>query len=252
MLSTKARRVSVGARAGNARRSALRRGCGERFRTWAGKVWPIARGRGPGEPGTHARGAGARPEGSRDADARKFGPEGRFADARSAEALTPGACPCGGPVARCRRHLPQDSAGRCGSGSTDALGLPCSGEPGRLKTPMPEISLRPGPGTHARGASHSARRTGTHPRETSTPQRSGAESDPRGGADARKFASGNGLRRSERSGCGCRKLRSHRPESRPAKNSALLRLPAPQTAGNIARTSSVQSHPRATGAVSRR
>lgn len=58
MLSTKARRVSVGARAGNARRSALRRGCGERFRTRAGKAWPIARGRGPGEPGTHARGAG--------------------------------------------------------------------------------------------------------------------------------------------------------------------------------------------------
>lgn len=67
----------------------------------------------------------------------------------------------------------------------------------------------------------------------------GPEPDPSGGrdvrkADARKFGSGNGLRRSERSGCGCRKLRSHRPESRPAKNSALLRLPAPQTAGNNA------------------
>ena len=54
------------------------------------------------------------------------------------------------------------------------------------------------------------------------------------GSDARKFGSGNGLRRSERSGCGCRKLRSHRPESRPAKNSALLRLPAPQTEGSNA------------------
>ena len=106
MLSTKARRVSVGARAGNARRSALRRGCGERFRTWAGKVWPIARGRGPGEPGTHARGAGARPEGSRESDARKFGPEGHFADARRRRGADTGGLPVPrgwGPDGKCRR-----------------------------------------------------------------------------------------------------------------------------------------------------
>ncbi len=151
MLSTKARRVSVGARAGNARRSALRRGCGELFRTWAGKAWPIARGRGPGEPGTHARGAGARPKGSRESDARKFGPEGHFADARSAEALTPGACPCRGAGARTASAAGLGDR-HCGSGNADARGLPCSGEPGRLETPMPEGSLRPGAGTLARGS----------------------------------------------------------------------------------------------------
>ena len=100
------------------------RGCGERFRTWAGKAWPAARGRGPGEPGTHARGAGARPEGSRDADARKFGPEGRFADARG-PAFSAWLGPANGTAAGLGDR-------RCVSGSAYALGLPCSGEPERL------------------------------------------------------------------------------------------------------------------------
>ena len=78
-------------------------------------------------------------------------------------------------------------------------------------------------------------------------------SPTRGKADARKFASGNGLRRSERSRCGCRTLRSHRPESRPAKNSALLRLPAPQTGGNNAANLQRSEPPEGDrGSVSRR
>lgn len=69
MLSTKARRVSVGARAGNARRSALRRGCGERFRTWAvaraGGLGAGGASRARGEPGSDRRrrhGPGLGPE----------------------------------------------------------------------------------------------------------------------------------------------------------------------------------------------
>ena len=171
MLSTKARRVSVGARAGNARRSALRRGCGERFRTWAGRAWPIARGRGPGKPGTHARGAGARPEGSRDADARKFGPEGRFADARG-PAFSAWLGPANGTAAGLGDR-------RCVSGSAYALGLPCSGEPGKLETPMPEGSLRPGAGD--------ARPRGDPlgPKVGSTPGGSGRELLPRPGEGRR-------------------------------------------------------------------
>ena len=242
MLSTKARRVSVGARAGNARRSALRRGCGERFRTWAGKAWPIARGRGPGEPGTHARGAGARPEGSRESDARKFGPEGHFADARSAEAPSPGPARAAGLGPG--RRVPQDSEGRCGSGNADALGLPCSGEPGKLETPMPEGSLRPGPGTHARGAIRSARRSGARPRL-------GPGASPKAGGRPTPGNSAPGT------ACAARSVRDAAAENSAATGPKAVRRKIPPCSVSrprrpretTPRTSSVQSRPRATEAV---
>ena len=107
--------------------------------------------------------------------------------------------------------------------------LPCSGKPGKLETPMPEGSLRPGGDPLG-------------PKVGSTPEaRAGSFPEGRGKADARKFASGNGLRRSERSGCGCRKLRSHRPESRPAKNSALSVSRPRRPRETTPRTSSVQA-----------
>lgn len=109
MLSTKARRVSVGARAGNARRSALRRGCGERFRTRAGKAWPIARGRGPGEPGTHARGAGKPTPGN-------SVPKDVLPTPEDAEAPTLGAFPVPGN----RESSDSDAGGLTSPGGGDA------------------------------------------------------------------------------------------------------------------------------------
>ena len=235
MLSTKARRVSVGARAGNARRSALRRGCGERFRTWAGKAWPIARGRGPGEPGTHTRGAGARPEGSRDADARKFGPEGHFADARSAEAPSPGPARAAGLGPG--RRVPQDSEGRCGSGNADALGLPCSGEPGRLARWFGGKARR-NPGRIPEGLEMPTPMDGSWP-----------EPDPRGGPTPGNSPPGTA--------CAARNVRDAAAENSAATGPKTVRRKIPPCSVSLPRspreatprTSSVQSRPRATEAV---
>ena len=233
MLSTKARRVSVGARAGNARRSALRRGCGERFRTWAGKAWPAARGRGPGEPGTHARGAGKPTPGN-------SVPKDVLPTPEDAEAPSPGPARAAGLGPG--RRVPQDSEGRCGSGNADAMGLPCSGEPGRL-------------GLQCRGT-HFGRGRGRTPE--------GRSARPEG----REHARGSGWELPRRPGEGRRpevRLRE-RPAPLSVRDAAVENSAAtgpkavrrkippcsvsrPRRPRETTRTSSVQSRPRATGAV---
>lgn len=155
MLSTKARRVSVGARAGNARRSALR---------------PRMRGAVPnvGREGL-AGSSGARPGGTRNACPRGRSPTRGESGCRRPEIRSrrtfcrrPGAClfrVAGARERHCRRtRRPALRLREClRAGPALFRGT------GKTRTPMPGDSLRPGAGTHARGAIRSARRSGARP-----------------------------------------------------------------------------------------
>lgn len=196
MLSTKARRVSVGARAGNARRSALRRGCGERFRTWVGKAWPIARGEARGNPERMPEGPEPDPRGVGMPTPGNSVPKDILPTPEDAEALTPGGFPVPGNRESSRRRCRRARFGR-----------------GRERTPG-------GPGCRC--------------------LRLGARARPEGSPTPGNSAPGTACA-AQRSGCGCRKLRSHRPESRPAKNSALSVSRPRRPRETTPRTSSVQA-----------
>ena len=277
VFSTKARRGSMGARAGNARRSALRprmrgavpnEGRGDRAGGTSRGPRPV-----PGEPGNGRRRrrepglrpegrperptpgnsvpkdvlptpeaprrcragvcresdggrghtpearAGSCPEGRGKADARKF-TSARGAPSsgrpRATGAVLQGTDAGGRPVPRGRGPRAASAAGpgdrRCGSGNADARGLPCS----------------EGTGTHARGAGSGLRpeqpTPGVHGRACSTESRDERPRticSARGGRRQEIWSRRTFCRGPKHSGCGCRKLRRHRPESRSAKSSAL-------------------------------